>query len=89
MTSDSIIILKRAKELNPKLRHFEYIQSDSGRIDFSYNGDHAHLNPNGSWEGSTADLSGSSRIYTFAQFCDWFDWFKKQGADGVFFDDWG
>lgn len=89
LTSDSIIILKRAKELNPKLRHFEYIQSDSGRIDFSYNGDHAHLNPNGSWEGSTADLSGSSRIYTFAQFCDWFDWFKKQGADGVFFDDWG
>ena len=89
LTSDSIIILKRAKELNPKLRHFEYIQSDSGRIDFSYNGDHAHLNPNGSWEGSTADLSGSSRIYTFAQFCDWFDWVKKQGADGVFFDDWG
>lgn len=82
-------ILKRAKELNPKLRQFDYIQADSGRKDFTYEGDHAHLNPDGSWEGSTAQLSGSSRIYTFEQFCDWFDWFKETGCDGVFFDDWG
>ena len=82
-------ILARAKELHPKLRQFEYIQSESGRTDFIYNGDHAHLNADGSWEGSTAALSGCSRIYTYAQLCDWLDYFKATGADGVFWDDWG
>lgn len=88
-TQNSIKILDRAKQLNSKLRQFEYIQSDSGRIDFEYNGDHAHLNSDGTWEGSTADLSNCTKIYTFEQFCDWFDFFKETGADGVFFDDWG
>lgn len=88
-TENTLKILKRAKELNPELRTFEYIQSESGRTDFTYNGDHAHLNPDGSWEGSTADLSGSTRIYTYQQICDWLDYFKETGTDGVFFDDWG
>lgn len=88
-TENTVKILKRAKELNPKLRTFEYIQSESGRTDFTYNGDHAHLNSDGSWEGSTADLSGSTRIYTYQQICDWLDWFKESGTDGAFFDDWG
>ena len=88
-TDNTIKILKRAKELNPKLRTFEYLQSESGRTDFTYNGDHAHLNSDGSWDGSTADLSGCTRIYTFQQICDWLDYFKESGTDGVFFDDWG
>ena len=88
-TENTLKILKRAKELNPKLRTFEYIQSESGRTDFTYNGDHAHLNSDGSWEGSTADLSGSTRIYTYQQICDWLDYFKDTGTDGIFFDDWG
>lgn len=88
-TENTVKILKRAKELNPKLRTFEYIQSESGRTDFTYNGDHAHLNSDGSWEGSTADLSGSTRIYTYQQICDWLDYFKESGTNGVFFDDWG
>lgn len=88
-TENTLKILKRAKELNPKLRTFEYLQSESGRTDFTYNGDHAHLNPDGSWEGSTADLSNCTRIYTYQQICDWLDYFKKTGTDGVFFDDWG
>lgn len=86
---NSEAILKRAKELNPKLRYFEYIQSESGRTDFTYNGDHAHLNPDGTWEDSTAALSGCTRIYTYDQICDWLDYFKETGADGVFWDDWG
>lgn len=88
-TENTVKILKRAKELNPKLRTFEYLQSESGRTDFTYNGDHAHLNSDGSWEGSTADLSGCTRIYTYQQICDWLDYFKESGTDGVFFDDWG
>lgn len=88
-TENTLKILKRAKELNPKLRTFEYLQSESGRTDFTYNGDHAHLNPDGSWKGSTADLSNCTRIYTYQQICDWLDYFKKTGTDGVFFDDWG
>lgn len=88
-TEKTTKILCRAKELNSSLRLFEYIQSDSGRTDFTYNKDHAHLNPDGTWEGSTADLSGCTRIYTFDQFCEWFDFFKETNADGVFFDDWG
>lgn len=88
-TENTLKILKRAKELNPKLRTFEYLQSESGRADFTYNGDHAHLNPDGSWEGSTADLSNCTRIYTYQQICDWLDYFKETGTDGVFFDDWG
>lgn len=88
-TVNTLKILKRAKELNPKLRTFEYIQSESGRTDFTYNGDHAHLNSDGSWEGSTADLSGCTRIYTYQQICDWLDYFKDTGTDGIFFDDWG
>ncbi len=88
-TEKTLKILKRARELNPKLRTFEYIQSESGRTDFTYNGDHAHLNSDGSWEGSTADLSGCTRIYTYQQICDWLDYFKESGTDGVFFDDWG
>lgn len=86
---NTLKILKRAKELNPKLRTFEYLQSESGRTDFTYNGDHAHLNSDGSWDGSTADLSGCTRIYTYQQICDWLDYFKETGTDGVFFDDWG
>lgn len=86
---DSKAILKRAKELNPKLRQFEYIQSESGRIDFTYNGDHAHLNSDGTWIGSTAELSGCTKIYTYEQICDWLDYFKETGSDGVFWDDWG
>ena len=88
-TENTLKILKRARELNPKLRTFEYIQSESGRTDFTYNGDHAHLNNDGSWEGSTADLSGCTRIYTYQQICDWLNYFKESGTDGVFFDDWG
>lgn len=88
-TENTRKILKRARELNPKLRTFEYLQSESGRTDFTYNGDHAHLNSDGSWEGSTADLSGCTRIYTYQQICDWLDYFKESGTDGVFFDDWG
>ena len=88
-TENTLKILKRAKELNPKLRTFEYLQSESGRTDFTYNGDHAHLNSDGSWEGSTADLSGCTRIYTYQQICDWLDYFKESGTNGVFFDDWG
>lgn len=88
-TENTIKILKRAKELNPNLRTFEYLQSESGRTDFTYNDDHAHLNSDGSWEGSTADLSGCTRIYTYQQICDWLDYFKESGTDGVFFDDWG
>lgn len=88
-TENTVKILKRAKELNPKLRTFEYLQSESGRTDFTYNGDHAHLNSDGSWKGSTADLSGCTRIYTYQQICDWLDYFKESGTDGVFFDDWG
>ena len=88
-TENTLKILKRAKELNPKLRTFEYLQSESGRTDFTYNGDYAHLNPDGSWKGSTADLSNCTRIYTYQQICDWLDYFKKTGTDGVFFDDWG
>lgn len=88
-TENTVKILKRAKELNPKLRTFEYLQTESGRTDFTYNGDHAHLNSDGSWEGSTADLSGCTRIYTYQQICDWLDYFKESGTDGVFFDDWG
>lgn len=88
-TENTLKILKRAKELNPKLRTFEYLQSESGRTDFTYNGEHAHLNPDGSWKGSTADLSNCTRIYTYQQICDWLDYFKKTGTDGVFFDDWG
>ena len=88
-TENTVKILKRARELNPKLRTFEYLQSESGRTDFTYNGDHAHLNSDGSWEGSTADMSGCTRIYTYQQICDWLDYFKKSGTDGVFFDDWG
>lgn len=88
-TENTLKILKRAKELNPKLRTFEYLQSESGRTDFTYNGDHAHLNSDGSWDGSTADLSGCTRIYTYQQICDWLDYFKESGTNGVFFDDWG
>lgn len=88
-TENTVKILKRAKELNPKLRTFEYLQSESGRTDFTYDGDHAHLNSDGSWKGSTADLSGCTRIYTYQQICDWLDYFKATGTDGVFFDDWG
>lgn len=88
-TENTLKILKRAKELNPKLRTFEYLQSESGRTDFTYNGDHAHLNFDGSWDESTADLSGCTRIYTYQQICDWLDYFKESGTDGVFFDDWG
>lgn len=82
-------IIKRAKELNPNLKRVEYIQSESVRGDFSYNGESAHLNPDGTWDGSTADLSGCTKIYTLNQFIDWFKHFKYVGADGVFFDDWG
>lgn len=88
-TENTTKILKRAKELNPKLRTFEYLQSESGRTDFTYDGDHAHLNSDGSWKDSTADLSGCTRIYTYQQICDWLDYFKATGTDGVFFDDWG
>ena len=62
MVGDSAQIITRAKELNPRLRVFQYIQSESERYDFTYNSENAHLNPDGSWSGSTADLSGCTKI---------------------------
>ena len=87
-TPDSDALMVRAKELNPRLKRVEYIQSESERIDRTYDGKTAYLNPDGSWEGSTADLSGCTRIYNINQFRDWFKYFKSLGVDGVFFDDW-
>ena len=88
-TSSSKEIIKRAKELNPRLKRIEYIQAESERRDFTYKGEYAYLNPDGSWEGSTAQLSGSTRIFTADQIRDWLKFFKSVGADGVFYDDWG
>lgn len=88
-TEKSNEIFSKAKKINPKLKRVEYIHVESERRDFSYNDEYAYLNPDGTWEGSTADLSGCSRIYTKDQFRDWFKYFKSVGADGVFFDDWG
>lgn len=85
----SLKIIKRAKEINPRFRVFQYIQSESERYDFKHDGENAYLNPDGSWEGSTADLSGSTKIYNKQQIIDWLDYFAEIGTDGIFWDDWG
>lgn len=89
MAGNSAQIITRAKKLNPRLRVFQYIQSESERYDFTYNSENAYLNADGSWEGSTADLSGCTKIYNKQQIIDWLDYFAEIGADGVFWDDWG
>ena len=83
-------ILARAKELNPKFRLFSYIQSESERSDFkTSSGENSYLNSDGSWEGSTADQAGSTRIYSRSQLIEFYKLYKSMGFDGIFFDDWG
>ena len=83
-------IIKRAKELNPRFRVFGYIQAESARSDFkTEDGEYAHLNPDGSWKGSTADITGCTTIYNREGFIHLFDKLKSEGYDGIFFDDWG
>lgn len=93
----TVQIIKKAKELNPKLRVFHYIEADSDRskdeakVKYTGTEEYLGLNPDGSWIGSPAQVYQiSCRPFNRTEIKNMIAGIKNHGViDGIFFDDWG